>query len=146
MGGKMRRFMEIVVLVVEDEPLNRKLMRDILTHRGYIVLEAGNGREGVDLAIEIIPDLIFMDIQLPVMDGLSATRLIKADINTRDIPVIAATAYAMKGDQEKVFEAGCSGYVTKPVDIKILLKTVEKYLADPKKENIVLKRSLQNEK
>jgi two-component system cell cycle response regulator DivK len=135
-----------LVLIVDDDPRSMKLSYDLLNVFGYETLTATNGLQAVEMARLHKPDLILMDIQLPVMDGLSATRLIKGDINTRDIPVIAATAYAMKGDQEKVFEAGCSGYVTKPIDIKILLKTVEEYLADSKKENIVLNRSGQSEK
>jgi two-component system cell cycle response regulator DivK len=92
------------------------------------------------------PDLILMDIQLPVMDGLSATRLIKADSTTRHIPIVAATAYAMKDDEQKVIEAGCDGYITKPIDIQVLLKTVEKYLSNKNIDQIVLNRSGDNEK
>jgi CheY-like chemotaxis protein len=87
------------------------------------------------------PDLILMDIQLPVMDGVSATRLIKADAATRNIPVIAATAYAMKEDETKVIEAGFDGYMTKPIDIQVLLKTVGKFLRDENPKQIVLDRS-----
>lgn len=135
-----------LVLIVDDDPRSMKLSYDLLSVFGYTTLAATNGLQAVEMARQHKPDLILMDIQLPIMDGLSATRLIKADINTRDIPVIAATAYAMKGDQEKVLEAGCSGYVTKPIDIKILLKTVEKYLVDPQERADCLNRSGRSEK
>lgn len=120
--------MEIVVLVVEDEPLNKKLMRDILTHRGTVVIEAGTGREGVDLANEKKPDLILMDIQLPVMDGMEATRLIKANQTTRHIPIVALTGYAMEGDEKRMREAGCDEYLSKPFRVKELLKVIDSIL------------------
>jgi two-component system, cell cycle response regulator DivK len=124
-----------VVLIVDDDPNSMKLTYDLLNVCGYTTLAAVNGLQAVEMAKSHIPDLILMDIQLPLMDGLSATRLIKADIATRDIPIIAATAYAMKGDEEKVIEAGCSGYITKPIDIQVLLSTVDKYLANKNTES-----------
>ena len=116
------------ILIVEDEPRNLKLLRDLLQRFGYEILEALDGEQGVKLAGEKIPNLILMDIMMPKMDGLEATRIIKADIKTKHIPVIALTSYAMKGDREKTIEAGCDGYIAKPIDIKEVLKTIETYL------------------
>ena len=116
------------ILIVEDEPKNMKLLRDLLQRFGYEILEASDGEQGVKSAGEKMPDLILMDIMMPKMDGLEATRIIKADNKTRHIPVIALTSYAMKGDREKTIEAGCDGYIAKPIDIKEVLKTIETYL------------------
>jgi two-component system cell cycle response regulator DivK len=116
------------ILIVEDEPKNMKLLRDLLQRFGYEILEASDGEQGVKSAGEKMPDLILMDIMMPKMDGLEATRIIKADIKTKHIPVIALTSYAMKGDREKTIEAGCDGYIAKPIDIKEVLKTIETYL------------------
>ena len=116
------------ILIVEDEPKNMNLLRDLLQRFGYEILEASDGEQGVKSAGEKMPDLILMDIMMPKMDGLEATRIIKADIKTKHIPVIALTSYAMKGDREKTIEAGCDGYIAKPIDIKEVLKTIETYL------------------
>jgi len=113
------------ILVVEDALLNIKLIREILTYRGDTVFEAANGREGIDLAIEKKPDLILMDIQMPVMDGMEATRLIKANPATRHIPIVALTGYAMDGDKKRMLEAGCDGYLSKPFKIKELLQAID---------------------
>ncbi|MEI6260171.1 MAG: response regulator [Deltaproteobacteria bacterium] len=113
------------IIVVEDAPLNMKLIREILTYRGDTVFEAANGREGVDLAIEKKPDLILMDIQMPVMDGMEAARLIKANPSTRHIPIVALTGYAMDGDEKQMREAGCDGYLSKPFKIKELLLAID---------------------
>jgi CheY-like chemotaxis protein len=113
------------ILVVEDELLNIKLIREILTYRGDTVFEAANGREGIDLAIEKKPDLILMDIQMPVMDGMEATQLIKANPATRHIPIVALTGYAMDGDKKRMLEVGCDGYLSKPFKIKELLQTID---------------------
>jgi len=118
-----------VVLIVDDDPRSMKLTYDLLNVFGYQTLAATNGSQAVAMAKNYKPDLILMDIQMPVMDGLSAARLIKADITTGDIPIVATTAYAMKDDEEKVMEAGCNGYITKPIDIQVLLRTVEKFLS-----------------
>lgn len=123
--------MKNTVLVVEDEPFNRKLIRDILAHRGTAVIEAANGREGVDLAVEMNPGLILMDIQLPGMNGMEATRLIKANPASRHIPIVALTGYAMDGDEKRMREAGCDGYLSKPFKIKELLKMVDSFLGAP---------------
>ncbi len=113
------------ILVVEDALLNIKLIQEILTYRGDTVFEAANGREGIDLAIEKKPDLILMDIQMPVMDGMEATRLIKANPATRHIPIVALTGYAMDGDKQRMLEAGCDGYLSKPFRIKELLQAID---------------------
>ena len=134
-----------VVLIVDDDPRSMKLSYDLLNVFGYTTLAATNGLQAVEMAKNHNPDLILMDVQLPVMDGLSATRLIKADAATSHIPVIAATAYAMKGDEEKAIEAGCDGYITKPIDIQILLRTVEKYLPIENRSQAVLNGSGKSE-
>jgi CheY-like chemotaxis protein len=121
--------MEQVILIVEDEPRNLKLIRDLLEVSGYMVLEAIDGKQGVEIAKAKKPDLILMDIQLPVMEGFEATRILKADERTRDIPIVALTAYAMKGDEEKIKAAGCDGYVSKPIDTRGFLNKITEYLA-----------------
>jgi two-component system cell cycle response regulator DivK len=120
--------MNNTILVVEDEPLNIKLIRDILTRRGDTVFAACDGREGVDLAIETKPDLILMDIQMPVMNGMEATRRIKANPALQHIPIVALTGYAMEGDEKRMCEAGCDGYLSKPFRIKELLQVVDSFL------------------
>ena len=121
------------ILIVEDEPKNMKLLRDLLQRFGYEILEAPDGEQGVKITGEKIPDLILMDIMMPKMDGLEATRIIKADNKTKHIPVIALTSYAMKGDREKTLEAGCDGYIAKPIDIQEVLKTIEHFLTAQEK-------------
>lgn len=121
--------MEQVILIVEDEPRNLKLIRDLLEVSGYIILEAIDGKQGVEIAKAKKPDLILMDIQLPVMEGFEATRILKADERTRDIPIMALTAHAMEGDEEKVKAAGCDGYVSKPIDTRGFLNKITEYLA-----------------
>jgi two-component system cell cycle response regulator DivK len=121
--------MSKVVLIVENDSRNMKLFRDLLQVHGIATLEATNGQEGVKLAMEKKPDLILMDIQMPVMDGLEATRILKADGRTRGIPIIALTSYAMKGDHERALGAGCDGYLAKPVDTRNFLKEISAYLS-----------------
>ena len=116
------------ILVVEDTPDNRQILRDLLTSAGYEVIEAINGAEGVAAAIEHLPDLILMDIQLPVLDGYEATRRIKAHTATAKIPIIAVTSYALSGDETKAREAGCDGYVAKPFSPRQLLARVREFL------------------
>ena len=116
------------ILVVEDTPDNRQILRDLLTSAGYEVIEAFNGAEGVAAAIEHLPDLILMDIQLPVLDGYEATRRIKAHAATAKIPIIAVTSYALSGDEAKAREAGCDGYVAKPFSPRQLLAKVREFL------------------
>ena len=118
-----------LILIVEDEPKNVTLLRDLLQVSGYKTIEATDGKQGVELAKSKKPDLILMDVQMPVMDGLEATRILKADATTSNIQVLALTSYAMTGDEERILEAGCDGYLAKPFDIKELLKTVAEYLS-----------------
>ncbi len=115
------------ILVVEDNPLNMELVCDILEVNGYVVYQASAAHEGIKIAKENIPHLILMDIQLPGMDGLSATQILKDDITTKDIPVVALTAHAMKGDEQKALEAGCSGYITKPIDTREFPRLVKTF-------------------
>lgn len=106
------------ILVVEDSPLNRELVTDILEVHGYEVLQAGEARTGIAIALRNRPDLILMDVQLPGMDGLAAIRVLKGDTGTSAIPVVALTAHAMVGDREKAEAAGCDGYIVKPIDTR----------------------------
>ncbi len=118
-----------VILIVEDDPKSLTLTRDLLQISGYIAIEATDGEHGVELAKAEKPDLILMDIMMPKMDGLQATRILKAAVTTRNIPILALTSYAMAGDKERILQAGCDGYITKPIDIKELLKIVAEYLS-----------------
>ena len=117
------------VLVVEDNATNMKLSTFLLESADYTVIAATNAETGLMLAREEHPDLILMDIQLPGMDGLQATALLKADEATQEIPVIALTALAMKGDEERILAAGCDGYIAKPLDYKDFLAVVAATLA-----------------
>ena len=122
--------MSKVVLIAEEDLKNRKLFRDLLQLSGHAVIEAGNGLEAIELARADKPDLILMDVRMPVMDGLEATKILKADPDTRDIPIVAVTSSAMNGDEEMTREAGCDGYMTKPIHIHDLLQTVTEYLGE----------------
>jgi two-component system, cell cycle response regulator DivK len=117
------------ILIVEDNPKNLKLLRDVLQFRGYVISAAETAEAGVVLARTAQPALIFMDIQLPGMDGREATQVLKADTNTRHIPIIALTAFAMKGDRERLLAEGFDGYVSKPINIKEIPQVVEQYLS-----------------
>jgi CheY-like chemotaxis protein len=112
------------ILLVEDNPVNRRLAVFLLRAHGYEVREATTGLEALEILEKERPDLIVMDIQLPGMDGLEVTRKIKGQPSMADIPVIAVTSYAMKGDREKALAAGCVGYVTKPIDKTIFIQEV----------------------
>jgi CheY-like chemotaxis protein len=114
-----------LILLVEDNDKNRKLVRDVLQHKGYEVLEAETGEEGVRLAKERRPRLILMDIQLPGIDGIEALRQIRADESTRGIPIIAVTASALDRDRQKIMAAGFDGYQAKPLDVKGFMAAVE---------------------
>lgn len=116
------------VLVVEDNVLNLKLFRTLLEINGYDVLAAATAQEGIAAAGEHLPDLLLMDVQLPGMDGLEATRILKGNPATAGIPVIAITAYAMPGDAERCRSAGCSGYIAKPVDTRTFASEVRRHL------------------
>lgn len=113
-----------LILIVEDNPTNMKFVVSVLENAGHQVLQAGDAATGIRVARQALPDLIFMDIQLPGMDGLEASRLLKADAATRAIPIYALTAFAMKGDEERFLAAGCDGYLAKPVSYKDLLATL----------------------
>jgi len=117
------------ILLIEDNAVNRRLAQFLLKSKGYEVWEATTAPEAFATLKERRPDLILMDIQLPEVDGLTATRHLKADPATQDIPVVAVTSYAMKGDETRALEAGCSGYVTKPIDKTLFLDTVARVLA-----------------
>lgn len=117
------------ILIVEDNVTNMKLSTFLLESADYTVLAAVNAELGLAMARASRPDLILMDIQLPGMDGLQATGVLKADPETRDIPVIALTALAMKGDEERILAAGCDGYIAKPLDYKEFLRRVAAMLA-----------------
>ncbi len=118
------------ILVVEDNKLNMKLVRGLIKIGKYNMLEANDAELGIQLIREQMPDLVLMDIQLPGMDGLSATKIIKEDPDLKDIPIVALTSYAMQGDKEKALAAGCTGYIAKPIDTRKFLKTVSQYLKD----------------
>jgi two-component system cell cycle response regulator DivK len=112
------------ILVIEDNPSNMKLAAFLLEKEGYDVLQATDAEEGIRIARQRLPALILMDVQLPGMDGLAATRLLKADAATCHIKILALTAFAMRGDQEKIREAGCDAYIAKPIRYKEFLKVV----------------------
>ncbi len=117
------------ILVIDDDHRNLKLVRALLQVSGYRTLEATSGEQGIKLVRDEKPDLVLMDIQMPVMDGLEATEILKADPMTKDIPIVALTAYAMKGDEERIRAAGCDGYITKPIDTKEFSKKISEYLS-----------------
>jgi two-component system, cell cycle response regulator DivK len=116
------------ILIVEDQEDNRIILRRLLSKAGYDLIEAMNGEDGVALALSMRPDLILMDIQLPVMDGYEATRRIKSNAELNSIPVIAVTSYALSGDEARARAAGCDAYVAKPFSPRQLLAKVREYL------------------
>jgi two-component system, cell cycle response regulator DivK len=116
------------ILIVEDNHLSLTLLNDFLKVKGYETLKTSEGREAIDLAREKQPDLILMDIRLPDISGFDVTRLLKQDDQTKSIPIIAVTAFATSGDETKALESGCDGYITKPVIIDNLLRTIESFL------------------
>jgi len=116
------------VLIVEDNDLNMKLFHDLLEAHGYDILQTKDGMEALKLARQHHPDLILMDIQLPEVSGLEVTKWIKEDEELRAIPVIAVTAFAMKGDEEKIREGGCEAYIAKPISVANFLQTVARFL------------------
>jgi two-component system cell cycle response regulator DivK len=118
------------ILVVEDQEDNRRIIRDLLTSIGYERIEATDGEAGVRLAKEQRPDLILMDIQLPLLDGYAATRRIKAEPQLRAIPIVVVTSYALSGDDAKAMAAGADGYVAKPFSPRHLLATIRKFLPE----------------
>jgi two-component system cell cycle response regulator DivK len=123
------RPMQKKVLIVEDNDLNMKLFNDLLVAHGYGTLQTKDGVEALALARQHHPDLILMDIQLPEVSGLQVTQWIKEDDDLRTIPIIAVTAFAMKGDEEKMRDGGCEAYIAKPISIASFLRTVERFLS-----------------
>ena len=116
------------VLIVEDNELNMKLFRDLLEAHGYQTSGTSNGIEALDLVRKLRPDLILMDIQLPQVSGLEVTRWIKDDPELRSIPVVAVTAFAMKGDEERIREGGCEAYLSKPISVGKFIETVRRFI------------------
>ena len=116
------------ILLVEDNVDNRSIYRVILEHAGYEVLEALDGEAGVEMARELMPDLILMDISIPKIDGWEATQILKADELTKHIPILALTAHALPRDRERAMEVGCDGYLSKPISPREVLLQIEKFL------------------
>jgi two-component system cell cycle response regulator DivK len=116
------------VLIVEDNELNMKLFHDLLEAHGVDTIETRDGKEVLELAREHKPDLILMDIQLPEISGLDVTKALKADEELKVIPVIAVTAFAMKGDEQKIREGGCEDYISKPISVTHFLEVIQKYI------------------
>lgn len=117
------------ILIVDDNPANQKLARVILQAEGYEIRTAADGEQAIAAIRAERPSLVLMDIQLPGMDGLEVTRRLRADEATRTIPIVAVTAYAMKGDRERAFEAGCDGYISKPIDPLALPSQIAEFLS-----------------
>ena len=118
------------ILIVEDNELNMKLFNDLLEAKGYTIVQTRDGMKALDLAREHHPDLILMDIQLPEVSGLDVTRWIKEDENLASIPVIAVTAFAMKGDEERIRQGGCEAYISKPISVATFVETIQYYIGD----------------
>ena len=118
------------VLIVEDNELNMKLFHDLLDAHGYATLQTRNGMEALKLAREHRPDLILMDIQLPEVSGLEVTKWLKEDDDLRGIPVVAVTAFAMKGDEERIRQGGCEAYLSKPISVMSFVDTVRRFIGD----------------
>ena len=116
------------ILVVEDNELNMKLFNDLLESHGYLVVQTRDGLAALELARQHRPDLILMDIQLPEVSGIEVTKWLKEDDDLQAIPVIAVTAFAMKGDEQKIREGGCEAYISKPISVMSFLQTIDKYL------------------
>ena len=120
--------MSACILVVEDQMDNRQILRDLLGNAGYSLVEAENGEEALAAVAKQRPDLILMDLQLPIMDGYEATRRLKSDPATKAIPIIVVTSYALSGDEGKARAAGCDAYVTKPYSPRLLLAKIKEFL------------------
>jgi len=121
-----------MVMIVEDNELNMKLFHDLLDSQGYRTLKTRSGLDALELARRHRPDLILMDIQLPEVSGLEVTKWLKDEEGLSDIPVIAVTAFAMKGDEERIKQGGCEAYISKPISIGTFLETVRRYLGEAK--------------
>jgi two-component system cell cycle response regulator DivK len=126
------RLMGQSVLIVEDNELNMKLFNDLLAAHGYRTIQTRNGFEALDLARRHRPDLILMDIQLPEVSGLEVTRWLKDDDELCRIPIVAVTAFAMKGDEERIRAGGCEAYISKPISVMVFLETVRKFIGPSK--------------
>ncbi len=120
------------VAVIEDNDLNMKLVKTLLDIAGFDVIAAQDAETGIDLIREHGPDLILMDVQLPGIDGFSATKIIKQDETLKSIPVVTLTSYAMEGDKDKATQAGCTGYISKPIDTRNFAKNVDRYIRSAK--------------
>lgn len=118
------------VLIVEDNELNMKLFNDIIEGIGYTTIQTRDGMQALNIARQTMPDLILMDIQLPEVSGLDVTKWLKAEDALRHIPVIAVTAFAMKGDEERIRQGGCEGYMSKPISVPKFIETIKAYLGD----------------
>ncbi|OYX55832.1 MAG: two-component system response regulator [Brevundimonas subvibrioides] len=119
------------VLIVEDNELNMKLFHDLLDSQGYEILQTREGMQAMAMARQHMPDLILMDIQLPEISGLEVTKWLKDDEELAHIPIIAVTAFAMKGDEERIRQGGCEAYISKPISVMHFLETVKKHLSQP---------------
>ncbi len=118
------------ILIVEDNENNRRLIRDVLLYYGHEIIEAGNGEEGIRMAREHKPDLIFMDIQMPVMNGYEATKALKNSPDTKHIKIVAVTSFAMSGDREQILKAGADDYISKPINTRELPELVKKLIGE----------------
>lgn len=132
MKTEHEKIMHEQILIIEDNLMNMVLVTDLLKSAGYGVLQAEDAEAGIHLARTASPDLILMDLALPGMDGLCATRQLAQDPRTKRIPIVALTAHAMKGDEARVREAGCMGYISKPIDTRTFVETVAALLAEAK--------------
>jgi two-component system cell cycle response regulator DivK len=126
--GEVGQAMAKTVLIVEDNELNMKLFHDLLEAHGYSTVGTRNGIEALDLARKHRPDLVLMDIQLPEVSGLEVTKWLKDDPELKAIPVVAVTAFAMKGDEERILQGGCEGYISKPISVPHFLETIARYI------------------
>jgi two-component system, cell cycle response regulator DivK len=124
----MERSMPKTVMIVEDNELNMKLFNDLVETRGHLIVQTRSGIEAVDLARKHRPDLILMDIQLPEVSGLEVTQWLKDDEDLKTIPVVAVTAFAMKGDEEKIRQGGCEAYLSKPISVAKFFETLDQFL------------------
>lgn len=116
------------VLVVEDNDMNMQLVEFLLEEEGYEILKASSGEEALQSIAQTVPDLILMDIHLPGMDGLTVVREMKNDPRTKRVPILALTAHAMRGDRDRFLDAGCDGYISKPIDVKTFIPAIQSYL------------------
>ncbi len=123
------------ILIVDDNPSNMKLVSFLLTAKGYSVRTAASALEAIDSIKEQVPQLILMDLQMPQMDGLTLTRKLRSEPATQHVPIVAVTAYAMKGDERRAIEAGCDGYITKPIDTRALPGQLERFFRDPAEDS-----------